>query len=263
MIAAFTVRSDPPQRRLVHVAPPTFGRILPEQPESDAGINMANLIKCESCAAQVSRDATACPKCGHPIKSRHTSWGAGKWIVAIIVGFFVLRVGLNIGQHINDDAVARGSPASGVPAVKPQHWTYDTTNDSLKSGAKDYSAQLQSINVFEFRWPYSGSQHATLTLRNSAQHGRDAYIEVQRGQFLCGLDPCLVQVVFDAGAPKSFQMLRPKDSSTTYLFFADQKKFVEGLQHAAKTKIQATFYQEGDQVMEFDVSGFDAGKLQR
>jgi hypothetical protein len=147
--------------------------------------------------------------------------------------------------------------------MKPQHWIYDTTNDSMKSGEKDYSGHLQSINALEFRSPYGRSQHGTLTVRNSAQYGRDAYIEIERGQFLCGVGPCLVQVVFDAGAPKSFQMVRPKDLSSTYLFFADQKKFVEGLHNAAKAKIQATFYQEGDQVMEFDVSGFDATKLQK
>jgi hypothetical protein len=49
------------------------------------------LIKCPSCDGDVSREARACPKCGHPLKARPV----GKIIVLVVlVALLVLVVKL-------------------------------------------------------------------------------------------------------------------------------------------------------------------------
>lgn len=46
------------------------------------------LIQCKACGAKVSRDAAACPQCGHPPPKR-TSWVT--WIVLVGVGYLAVQ----------------------------------------------------------------------------------------------------------------------------------------------------------------------------
>lgn len=118
------------------------------------------------------------------------------------------------------------------------------------------TAAVNSLNEFQFDFPYRGAQRATLTLRKHPQFGNDVILEIERGQFLCHRD-CSVLVRLDEGKAQAFSVSKPEDHSTTALFIMNYNRFVASLRKAKHLYIEATFFQQGTRVTEFDVSGLN------
>jgi len=57
-------------------------------------------------------------------------------------------------------------------------------------------AVVTSTNTLNFDFPYTGSQYAHLTIRKTAGQGSAAMVSIERGQFLCGVEDCTVNVRF-------------------------------------------------------------------
>jgi hypothetical protein len=123
-------------------------------------------------------------------------------------------------------------------------------------GRKQSFAQVTSTNTVSFGFPYQGSQHATLTIRKTARWGTEAIFRIERGQFLCGIDECAVNVRFDSGPIRQCSASEPSDHSTTTLFLRNGPSFVAQLRKAKTLRIEATFFQEGSHTLEFNVEGF-------
>ena len=122
-------------------------------------------------------------------------------------------------------------------------------------GRKRSFAAVVSTNTLDFDFPYSGTQHGRLTLRKKSS--TDVYVTIERGQFLCGIDNCTVNVRFDEGPIRHFTAVPPADQSTTVLFIEDTPSFITQLRKAKTLHIEATFYQEGlTGALEFNVEGF-------
>lgn len=144
------------------------------------------------------------------------------------------------------------------PILQPQPvdpWTYTEDQDPMGRG-KIKHAITQSVNTVSFGFPYQGAQRGTLNLRRHPEYGRDVILSVERGQFLCSpIDGCSVLVRFGEGKPQRFSAVGPEDQSSTVLFIRGHDKFVSQAKKVGKLAIQAQFYQEGNQVFEFDISG--------
>lgn len=194
-----------------------------------------------------------------------------KGFLKAIAAFFVVMVVIaSCSDEPQKQAVtqapteARSSePAVPVEAPKEQFaqplpaspWTYSQDEDRMGRGAIKH-AVTESINVVSFGFPYQGVQRATLNLRRHPQYGRDVILSVQRGQFLCSpIDGCSVLVRFGDGKPQRFSAVGPEDHSSTALFIHAHDKFVAQAKKVSKVAIQAQFYQEGNHVFEFDVTG--------
>jgi hypothetical protein len=117
------------------------------------------------------------------------------------------------------------------------------------------SALVNSLNQFEFDFPYKRPQRATLQLRRHPKYGRDVILQIERGQFLCGVSDCNVEVRFGAKKPTTFSAAEPADHDTTALFIRNHDSFVANARKADKVFIEAQFFREGNRVFEFDVSG--------
>jgi hypothetical protein len=117
-------------------------------------------------------------------------------------------------------------------------------------------ATVESTNTLEFGSPYEGAQHGRLTIRKKSGHGTDVYIAIEKGQFLCGVEECTVNARFDEGPIRRFTAVPPSDNSTTVLFIEDATDFIAALHGAKTVTIEATFYQEGSQGLEFNIEGF-------
>lgn len=137
---------------------------------------------------------------------------------------------------------------------KAENWAYTDSPDKMGRGSIK-SAFTSSVNTISFDFPYSGPQHGTLALRTHPQYGKDVILRIERGQFLTGIDGCKVRVRFDDGKPQSFWGNGPADHSTTTIFISDYSRFVASLKRAKKVMIEAPFFQEGNQVFEFNVEG--------
>jgi hypothetical protein len=84
---------------------------------------------------------------------------------------------------------------------------------------------------------------------------------VQRGQFLCGIDPCEVMVRVGDQPAQTFHGGTPDDHSTTVLFINEREQFMRLLEDAKTLSIAATFYQEGSPVVKFNVANFDPTRI--
>jgi hypothetical protein len=136
-------------------------------------------------------------------------------------------------------------------------WDYYERKDQMGRGVAKY-AEVKSTNELSFQFPYSGAQHATLTIRSHPKHGKDVIVAIERGQFLCAsYSGCRISVRFDEGAEQTFTGNGASDGNSKYLFISPYEKFVSQMRKAKKVRIEAEFFQEATRVMQFDVAGFD------
>lgn len=134
-------------------------------------------------------------------------------------------------------------------------WNYRESEDKMGRGAIK-RAFVYSTNQFNFDFPYSGLQSATLQLRKHPKHGKDVILTIEKGQFLCrSYDGCRVSVRFDNGRPLTYNATEPSDGDSTVLFIRNYNSFVSKAKKSEKIYIEAEFYQEGSRVMEFNSEG--------
>lgn len=116
-------------------------------------------------------------------------------------------------------------------------------------------ACVSSTNQLQFDFPYHGGSTGELCVRKRADGSRDAWVEVDKGQFICHYDNCTVRVKFDDGAIRSFGMAESSSGNSNILFFNSYGTFTSSLKKAKRVKVEAQYYQRGREVLEFDVAG--------
>lgn len=224
-------------------------------PNCSAANPLANAF-CGVCGSRLPEVAQAAPA-----SSQKSSSSGVKVIFAILfVGLLLVLLqremgppplrsstpadGASVAQQVSSPAPVDPLPASG--------WDFSSDTDSM--GRKRSFASIRSLNTLDFGFPYSGSQHGTLMIRKKGS--TDVLLSIERGQFLCGVENCTVNVRFDEGPIQHFEAAPPADQSTTNLFIEDASSFIAQLRKAKTVNIEATFYQEGSQTLEFNVRGF-------
>lgn len=154
-------------------------------------------------------------------------------------------------------------PVSKVPTAPKQpisKWEYSDDKDEM-TGKLSYYAFVNSDNTVNFKFPYSGEQHATLELRTHPRFGKDVILEIKSGQFLCpSYSDCTVLVRFDDNNPVRYTASAPSDGSSNFIFIRNYSKFLSNLSRSKRVRISAEVYQEGNPIFEFNVSGFDSKK---
>jgi hypothetical protein len=133
-------------------------------------------------------------------------------------------------------------------------WEYQESTDEL-TRQRSKSAMVNSTNVLEFEFPYSGKQRGQLTVRTHPRYGQDVIISVTKGQFLCGVESCLINVRFDEGNIQQYAVSEPDDHSTTSLFIQNRAQFLANVRRSKTVRIEAQFFQSGTRVLEFAVDG--------
>lgn len=85
---------------------------------------------------------------------------------------------------------------------------------------------------------------------------------IEQGQILChSYGDCTVQVRFDDGKILRYEGNEPADNSTEIVFIPAFSTFMKRLPAAKTVKVEVSIYQAGNQVFEFDVSGFKPEKF--
>lgn len=142
-----------------------------------------------------------------------------------------------------------------------QQWRYDRSDEEM-SGKAVVTAQVTSTNTINLDFPYSGAQHGTLTLRRHPRWGNDVIFRIERGQILChSYGDCTINVKFDDGKVIRLNGNPPDDNSSEVVFIPGFTTFTKQLPKAKRVKIEVSLYQAGNQVLEFDVSGFKPEKF--
>lgn len=131
-------------------------------------------------------------------------------------------------------------------------WRYEDDKDPMTDKLTRWACTT-STNQAHLTPPYS-SVSARLCLRQSPRYGLDAIVQLNGdGQILCrSYDGCTVKIRFGDGALQSFSGNSSADGSSNVVFIANAARFAAAVKSAPTTKVQLTFYQAGDQVLEFD-----------
>lgn len=140
-----------------------------------------------------------------------------------------------------------------LAAATAYGWAYDSYKDEM-SGVTVKTAKAKSLNDVEFGFPYQGKQSGTLYLRNHPRHGKEVIFTIEKGQIVCQVSTCQINVKFGEGKPSTMQANRPADHSSTVLFIGGHDRFVSNLKKVKEVRIEVPFYREGVRVFTFDVS---------
>lgn len=243
------------------------------------------LTKCSECGQQISNTATVCPHCGAKIKrtTLFTKIVAGVFAVAILMTIIAQQATeTDRLERAAQESAQRQAEQARLAAMTPEQraeaeakrrqqerelqeaeqrrlglrWQYHESKDPMGRGTIRH-ALVKSTNMVQFGFPYQGAQRATLHLRTHPKHGNDVIISIERGQFLCPIDGCRVNVRFGTSRPASYRAVEPADRSTTSLFITDYSRFVNNTRRVETVSIEADFFQEGTRVFEFNVSNLN------
>lgn len=149
-----------------------------------------------------------------------------------------------------------GATIVGMLIVSPGvagDWAYWQSKDEMTGKVTQYAC-VESENTLEFGFPYQGGTKVKLCLRKSPRSGNDVILSVEKGQFLCNPDDCRVRVKFDDQALSHFSATDAADGSTNVIFIDGFSRFLQGVKGAKTVLLSATFFQEGERVMQFDIS---------
>lgn len=157
------------------------------------------------------------------------------------------------------DASAEAAPASSTyetPLIGEQ-WLYSQSPDDMTSKTVG-QASVTSTNTISLDSPYDGAQNGTLSLRTHPRFGTDVIVRIEQGQILCrSYEDCTLLVRFDDAEPTAYSAVGPSDGSSDTVFIRNYARFVKAMKAAKKVRVSLPIYQNGNQTLEFDVSGFD------
>lgn len=160
----------------------------------------------------------------------------------------------------------------GIPSVSVDHraaiaatvsapvWTYDSSKDEM-TGKPIKNARMISANTFNLEFPYQGAQHATLMFRRHPRWGFDAALTIDRGQMICGVESCTLQVRFDDAAPQAWIFAPTASHDSTTLFVRKGQAFANRVAAAKRVRIEMQLFQQAPIVADFPAEGLKLDRM--
>lgn len=144
-----------------------------------------------------------------------------------------------------------------LPAAHAGDWTVGELTDKMTGASTGKSAYVESIGTLNLQFPYAGEQRVVLYFRHQGGRINGASLVVRRGQFSClSTQRCTFRVRFDDGPVEDWPMsFLPSASSS--VGFQRVPQLAERVRAAKTLRVEARFFRDGSQVLDFDVSGFD------
>ncbi len=139
-----------------------------------------------------------------------------------------------------------GSPSSG--------WSYRSDVDKMRNIETRY-ASVSSENQLQFSFPYGGGSSGMITLREKGK-SLNVLLSIDKGQFTCNsFNDETVAVKFDDHPIENFHCVGPNDGTVGLIFIESEKRFLNSLKKSKHVIVEAGFYQEGRQQLEFNTAG--------
>ena len=130
------------------------------------------------------------------------------------------------------------------------NWEKDTIYNKM-AGTKTFIISTRSTNSLIFKFPYDGGSYVDLMIRYK-NNSNEIMLSINKGQFIGES----IHVKFDNDKQEEYSLSKTTDGSSDVVFLESSKKFINRLKTAKKLMIQAEFFQEGQNIIEFDVEGF-------
>ena len=137
-------------------------------------------------------------------------------------------------------------------------WHYQNWTDAL--GKQRAIAAIQSMNTINLGFPYQGAQRGSLMLRRT-EGEKEAMFSIERGQIVCGIDSCTVDVRIGKRPAFQMQASGTSDYSTTTLFLNPPSKIWNAAAEGFDITIAVPIYQEGNRTFTFSTGGLEGRKL--
>ena len=137
-------------------------------------------------------------------------------------------------------------------------WQYQNTEEGM-SGKRTAYAAVRSENTINLGFPYNGDQRGTLAVRRHPSFGNNVILSIEQGQIICRSRDCPVRIRYDDAAPVTYSGLEPADNSSETVFLP--YAIATRLKSAKRVRVEINLYQNGIQVLEFNVKGFDPDKM--
>lgn len=133
-------------------------------------------------------------------------------------------------------------------------WEYVRQEDPMTGKFASY-AVMQSSDSLMLGFPYRGENPGKITVRQHPKYGLDVIFSITKGQMVCdGYDDCSVSVRFDEGKVQRFATTKPADGSSDTFFIDAASRFIGSARKAKRILIQATYYQNGSQILTFETT---------
>ncbi|MBN1325875.1 hypothetical protein JW977_02760 [Candidatus Falkowbacteria bacterium] len=174
-----------------------------------------------------------------------------KWWFWVIIFFFVMGIKGFIGNSI----ITTDNTNNPVNAPKEiENWKYGENVDKMTS-EKIYYAYTTSTNRIDFDFPYNGGSNFQLLVRNGGKKN-EILLSVSKGQFMTSIGYSDVRVKFDDNKPIVINYSSPSDGSYDTIFLKQSDTLISELKKSKKVIVEAEFFDEGNQLIEFNVEGF-------
>lgn len=131
------------------------------------------------------------------------------------------------------------------------NWIYKQDEDPM-TNVTDYYATIESPSILQLKSPYDGGVTASIVVRHQNRHN-SVYLTIDKGQFMPAVDGEEIRVKFDDGKPMIFDCSEPSDGSDNTLFITEANRFIAKLKRSKRLMVQALFYDNGRQTMEFGI----------
>ncbi|CAG2532946.1 hypothetical protein MAR621_03140 [Maribacter dokdonensis] len=187
-----------------------------------------------------------------------------KLFAYVIAGFVVLFVGAAVfaGIFSSSQEDQEQSPINTNKIVqeenaepkKIENWEYSSNVDEM-DGNTNYFAVATSINQLDFDFPYNGGSNGYITIRNMDGENTIA-ISVDKGQFQTSFgNNEHLRIKFDDEELRKYNFSSASDGSMNVVFPAQAKALIQKIKASKTVKIEAPFYNEGRQVLNFNIDG--------
>lgn len=140
--------------------------------------------------------------------------------------------------------------------VYDEKWTIEVSVDKMGRGTR-VEAKKVSNNTLEFGFPYNGKQRATLWFIKFIGNEKRVVLSVDKGQFNNIYMNNTVDVKFDDDKVKKYKYEFSNDGNVNYILLNDFNSFTKKARTSKKVMIEAGFFQSGNHILEFDLTGFD------
>lgn len=135
-------------------------------------------------------------------------------------------------QRGNDSInITQSNSRSGA---QPGRWTYENTGSTV------YKASVNSTNLIQFEYPYTGGSTATLTIRET-NGSTQAYIEVSNGQFNRSFQNGTARIRFDGKPPITYPLLAAANGRANIVFFNNERRLINQIKASKNTSVDVVF----------------------
>lgn len=140
-------------------------------------------------------------------------------------------------------------------------WSYGNFVDKMSGETKERYAQLESDNILNLKFPYSGGVTAELVVYHIEKNEPIGYIKLSKGMF----DEGIRRIRFDDGKvmelyPMAEFSVSDKERGHMTLMkssYAPKDDFFAMLKKSKHLRFEVPIYDNGNQILEFSTAGLD------